>query len=89
MGIMEIIRKEIGKMKITYRKLMHVACGQSLALGRLEAYLGIFDEYITKYSNTEKLNEENIRGFLKMFKKETKTAIKENGRIIDITEDLK
>ena len=76
-------------MKITYRKLMHVACGQSLALGRLEAYLGLFDEYITKYSNTEKLNEENIRGFLKMFKKETKTAIKENGRIINITEDLK
>ena len=35
------------------------------------------------------LNEENIRGFLKMLKKETKTAIKENGRIIDITEDLK
>ena len=47
-------------MKITYRKLMHVACGQSLALERLEAYLKIFDMYITKYANTEKLNEENI-----------------------------
>ena len=75
-------------MKIAYKKLMHVACGQSLALGRLEAYLGIFDMYITKYANTEKLNEENIRGFLKSFKKETKIAIKENNRIIDITEDL-
>ena len=76
-------------MKITYRKLMHVACGQSLALERLETYLKIFDMYITKYANTEKLNEENIRGFLKSFKKETKIAIKENNRIIDITEDLK
>ena len=76
-------------MKITYRKLMHVTCGQSLALERLEAYLKIFDMYITKYANTEKLNEENIRGFLKSFKKETKIAIKENNRIIDITEDLK
>ena len=76
-------------MKITYRKLMHVACGQSLALGRLEAYLGIFDEYITKYSNTKKLNEENIRGFLKMFKKETKIAIRDNNRLIEITDDLK
>ena len=76
-------------MKITYRKLMHVACGQSLALGRLEVYLGIFNEFITKYANTEKLNEENIRDFLKMFKKETKIAIRENNRIIDITEDLK
>ena len=74
-------------MKITYRKLMHVACGQSLALERLECYLGIFDKYITKYANTEKLNEENIRGFLKMFKKETKAAIKENNRIIDVAED--
>ena len=76
-------------MKITYKKLMHVACGQSLVLERLEAYLKIFDMYITKYANTEKLNEENIRDFLKIFKKETKIAIKENGRIIDITEDLK
>lgn len=76
-------------MKLIYKQLMHVACGQSLALGRLEAYLGIFDMYITKYANTEKLNEENIRGFLKSFKKETKIAIKENNRIIDITEDLK
>ena len=76
-------------MKITYRKLMHVACGQSLALGRLEAYLSIFNEFITKYANTEQLNEKNIRDFLKIFKKETKFAIKENGRIIDITEDLK
>ncbi|MBR4003175.1 MAG: hypothetical protein IKI95_03795 [Clostridia bacterium] len=76
-------------MKITYRKLMHVACGQSLALGRLEAYLSIFNEFITKYANTEQLNEKNIRDFLKIFKKETKIAIKENGRIIDITEDLK
>lgn len=76
-------------MKITYRKLMHVACGQSLALGRLEAYLGIFDMYITKYANTEKLNEENIRGFLKSFKKETKIAIRDNNRLIEITDDLK
>ena len=76
-------------MKNTNKKLMHVACGQSLALGRLEAYLGIFNEFITKYANTEQLNEENIRGFLKSFKKETKIAIKENNRIIDITEDLK
>ena len=76
-------------MKITYRKLMHVACGQSLALGRLEAYLGIFDMYITKYANTEKLNEENIRGFLKSFKKETKIAIRDNNRLIVITDDLK
>ena len=45
--------------------------------------------YITKYANTEKLNEENIRGFLKSFKKETKIAIKENNRIIDVAEDLK
>ena len=86
---MEIKRKEIGKMKITYRKLMHVACGQSLALGRLEAYLGIFNEFITKYANTEQLNEKNIGDFLKIFKKETKIAIKENNRIIDVAEDLK
>ena len=76
-------------MKITYRKLMHVACGQSLALERLEAYLKIFDMYITKYANTEKLNEENIRGFLKSFKKETKIAIRDNNRLIEITDDLK
>lgn len=76
-------------MKITYRKLMHVACGQSLALERLEAYLKIFDMYITKYANTEKLNEENIRGFLKSFKKETKIAIRDNNRLIEITDDFK
>ena len=76
-------------MKITYRKLMHDACGQSLALERLEAYLKIFDMYITKYANTEKLNEENIRGFLKSFKKETKIAIRDNNRLIEITDDLK
>lgn len=76
-------------MKITYKKLMHVACGQSLALERLEAYLKIFDSYIDKYENTDKFNAENVRGFLKSFKKETKIAIKENNRIIDITEDLK
>lgn len=76
-------------MKITYKKLMHVACGQSLALERLEAYLGIFNEFITKYANTEKLNEENIRDFLKMFKKETKIAIRDNNRLIEITDDLK
>ena len=86
---MEIKRKEIGKMKITYRKLMHVACGQSLALGRLEAYLAIFNEFITKYANTEQLNEENIRNFLKSFKKETKIAIRDNNRLIEITDDLK
>ena len=85
---MEIIRKD-KKMKITYKKLMHVACGQSLALERLEAYLKIFDSYIDKYENTDKFNAENVRGFLKSFKKETKIAIKENNRIIDITEDLK
>lgn len=76
-------------MKITYKKLMHVACGQSLALERLEAYLGIFDMYITKYANTEKLNEENIKGFIKSFKKETKIAIRDNNRLIEITDDLK
>ena len=76
-------------MKITYKKLMHVACGQSLALERLEAYLKIFDSYIDKYENTDKFNAENVRGLLKSFKKETKIAIKENNRIIDITEDLK
>ena len=76
-------------MKITYKKLMHVACGQSLALERLEAYLKIFDMYITKYANTEKLNEENIRGFLKSFKKETKIAIRDNNRLIEITDDFK
>ena len=43
-------------MKITYKKLMHVACGQSLALERLEAYLKIFDSYIDKYENTDKFN---------------------------------
>ena len=68
---------------------MHVACGQSLALERLETYLKIFDMYITKYANTEKLNEENIRGFLKSFKKETKIAIRDNNRLIEITDDLK
>ena len=76
-------------MKITYRKLMHVACGQSLALERLETYLKIFDSYIDKYENTDKFNAENVRGFLKSFKKETKIAIKENNRIIDVAEDLK
>ena len=76
-------------MKITYKKLMHVACGQSLALKRLEAYLGIFNEFITKYANTEQLNEENIRNFLKSFKKETKIAIRDNNRLIEITDDLK
>ena len=76
-------------MKITYKKLMYVACGQSLALERLEAYLKIFDSYIDKYENTDKFNAENVRGFLKSFKKETKIAIKENNRIIDVAEDLK
>lgn len=76
-------------MKITYKKLMHVACGQSLALERLEAYLKIFDSYIDKYENTDKFNAENVRGFVRSFKKEAKIAIKENNRIIDITEDLK
>ena len=76
-------------MKITYKKLMHVACGQSLALERLEAYLKIFDSYIDKYENTDKFNAENVRGFLKSCKKETKIAIKENNRIIDVAEDLK
>lgn len=76
-------------MKITYKKLMHVACGQSLALERLEAYLSIFNEFITKYANTKQLNEENIRNFLKSFKKETKIAIRDNNRIIDVAEDLK
>ena len=76
-------------MKITYKKLMHIACGQSLAHARLEAYLKIFDSYIDKYENTDKFNAENVRGFLKSFKKETKIAIRENNRIIDITEDLK
>ena len=76
-------------MKITYKKLMHIACGQSLALERLEAYLKIFDSYIDKYENTDKFNAENVRGFLKSFKKETKIAIKENNRIIDVAEDLK
>ena len=76
-------------MKITYKKLMHVACGQSLALERLEAYLKIFDSYIDKYEITDKFNAENVRGFLKSFKKETKIAIKENNRIIDVAEDLK
>ena len=76
-------------MKITYKKLMHVACGQSLALGWLEAYLGIFNEFITKYANTEQLNEKNIRDFLKIFKKETKIAIKDNNMLIEIADDLK
>ena len=76
-------------MKITYKKLMHVACGQSMALERLEAYLKIFDSYIDKYENTDKFNAENVRGFLKSFKKETKIAIKDNNRIIDVAEDLK
>ena len=76
-------------MKITYRKLMHVACGQSLALERLEAYLKIFDSYIDKYENTDKFNAENVRGFVRSFKKETKIAIKDNNRIIDVAEDLK
>ena len=76
-------------MKITYRKLMHVACGQSLALERLETYLKIFDSYIDKYENTDKFNAENVRGFLKSFKKETKIAIRDNNRLIEITDDLK
>ena len=76
-------------MKITYKKLMHVACGQSLALERLEAYLKIFDSYIDKYENTDKFNAENVRGFVRSFKKETKIAIKDNNRIIDVAEDLK
>lgn len=76
-------------MKITYKKLMHVACGQSIALERLEAYLKIFDSYIDKYENTDKFNAENVRGFLKSFKKETKIAIRDNNRLIEITDDLK
>ena len=86
---MEVMWKGYKIMKITYKKLMHVACGQSLALERLEAYLKIFDSYIDKYENTDKFNAENVRGFLKSFKKETKIAIKENNRIIDVAEDLK
>lgn len=54
-----------------------------------QTVIGIFDMYITKYANTEKLNEENIRGFLKSFKKETKIAIRDNNRLIEITDDLK
>lgn len=76
-------------MKLIYKQLMHVACGQSIALEKLDTYLSLFDSYITKYENTDNFNEENVRGFLKSFKKETKIAIKENNRIIDITEDLK
>ena len=76
-------------MKITYKKLMHVACGQSLALERLEAYLSIFNEFITKYANTKQLNEENIRNFLKSFRKETKIAIRDNNMLIEIADDLK
>ena len=76
-------------MKITYKKLMHVACGQSLALERLEAYLKIFDSYIDKYENTDKFNAENVRGFVRSFKKEAKAAIRDNNRLIEITDDLK
>ena len=76
-------------MKLIYKQLMYVACGQSIALEKLDTYLSLFDSYITKYENTDNFNEENVRGFLKSFKKETKIVIKENNRIIDITEDLK
>ena len=76
-------------MKITYRKLMHVACGQSLALERLEAYLKIFDSYIDKYENTDKFNAENVRGFFHNIRKEAKVAIRDNNRLIEITDDLK
>ena len=68
---------------------MHVACGQSLALERLEAYLKIFDSYIDKYENTDKFNAENVRGFLHNIRKEAKVAIRDNNRLIEITDDLK
>ena len=50
-------------MKITYRKLMHVACGQSLALERLEAYLKIFDSYIDKYEKYQIQNRERQKRY--------------------------
>ena len=53
-------------MKITYKKLMHVACGQSLALERLEAYLKIFDSYIDKYENTDKVFFRNCLNFFNL-----------------------
>ena len=76
-------------MKETYKKLMHVACGQSLALERMDIFLNMFDEFLNKYASTEQFNEGNIRHYVKILKKETKLAIKDNNRIIDVAEDLK
>ena len=76
-------------MKLIYKQLMHVACGQSIALEKLDTYLSLFDSYITKYENTDNFNEENVRGFLHSIRKEAKAAIRDNNRLIEITDDLK
>lgn len=76
-------------MKLIYKQLMHVACGQSIALEKLDTYLNLFDSYITKYENTDDFNEENVRGFLHSIRKATKTAIKDNNKLIELTDDLK
>lgn len=76
-------------MKLIYKQLMHVACGQSLTLEKLDIYLKIFDSYIDKYENTDKFNAENVREFVRSFKRETKAAIRDNNRLIEITDDLK
>lgn len=76
-------------MKDTYKKLMFIAYGQSLALDRMYIFLTMFDDFLNKYTNTDQFNEENIRFYLKRLEKETKLVIKDNNRIIAVAEDLK
>ena len=52
-----------------------------------KVYQAVLKRLTKEAKNTDKFNAENVRGFLKSFKKETKIAIKENNRLIEITKD--
>ena len=43
-------------MKDTYKKLMFIAYGQSLALDRMYIFLTMFDDFLNKYTNTDQFN---------------------------------
>lgn len=76
-------------MKMTYRKLMYIACGQSLALSRVKAYLIMFEDFLNRFADTDDFNEDNIRILVNNLIKETKKVTKSNNEIIEFVEELK
>ena len=76
-------------MKSTYKKIMHVACGQGLRLGSLLGYLMLFEKHINKYANTDKLDISTIKETIAKLKNETTLIIMDNNRIIGVADDLK